>query len=293
VEPTSRCNLTCPMCPNKSLPQSQQGMMDMALFRRVVDQASGFVHDMNIHHRGESLLHPQLVEMIAYAAQRGLMVKLHTNATLLDEDRSRQLVRSGLGLISFSFDGLDAETYQRFRRGACFQDTVANIRTFLRVKKESGSSRPRTVLEMMDLSGVDRRYALDGRERFVKLFEGMPLDRLVIKQPHNFAGSIPLHPHRGSVPQRPTPCTLLWHSLVVLWDGQVTPCPQDFFAELVLGSVKDQTLVDIFNSARLVELRKDMLRGRLAADTPCVRCDLIRRRTILGIPAQSFRYLRR
>jgi radical SAM protein with 4Fe4S-binding SPASM domain len=281
------------MCPNKSLPESQRGMMDLALFRRVVDEASGFVHDMNIHHRGESLLHPQLGEMIAYAAQRGLMVKLHTNATLLDEDRSRQLIRSGLGVISFSFDGLDAETYQRFRRGACFEDTVANIRTFLRIKKESGSSRPQAVLEMMDLSGVDRRYALDGRRRFLQLFEGLPLDRLVIKPPHNFAGSIPLRPNPDDVPRRPTPCTLLWHSLVVLWDGHVVPCPQDFFAKLVLGTVEEQTLADIFNSPRLVALRQDMLSGQLAEDIPCARCDLIRRRTILGVPIQSIKYLQR
>jgi len=293
VEPTSRCNLRCPMCPNKSLPEDQKGLMEMDLFRRLIDQAAGFVHDINIHHRGESLLHPRLAEMIAIAADRSIMVKLHTNATLLDEDKSRQLIRSGLGLISFSFDGLDAETYERYRKGADFHRTVENILGFLRIKKELGSARPVTIFEMMDLTEVDRRYRLDGLAAFRRQFDGLPLDRFVVKKPHNFGGSVRLSPG-GDPSLRPlTPCTFPWHSLVIFWDGTAAPCPQDFFGQLAVGNAGQTSLRELFNGPRMVSLRQSMLRREVSEEDPCARCDLIRRPTLLGIPTQSLRYLRR
>jgi radical SAM protein with 4Fe4S-binding SPASM domain len=291
VEPTSKCNLKCPMCPNKSLDKSQLGIMDPGLFGKIIDQIAPYVHDMNIHHRGESLLHPDLASMIAYATERGIMVKLHTNATLLDDEKSYQLVQSGLNLISFSFDGLDAETYERCRKGASFHDTVGNIRNFLKIKKKLDSSKPFAILEMMDLSGVDKRYTLRGKKEFVSRFDHLPLDRFVVKKPHNFGGNVRLTPADDPSLRPLTPCTILWHSLVVLWNGEVVPCPQDFFGQMVLGSVREEKLVDIFNTPELIELRKNMLRRQVDPCGPCARCDFIRRPTTLGIPVQSLKYL--
>jgi radical SAM protein with 4Fe4S-binding SPASM domain len=293
VEPTSECNLKCPMCPNKSLDKSQLGMMNPGLFRKIIDEIAPYVHDMNIHHRGESLLHPDLASMISYATERGIMVKLHTNATLLDEEKSYQLVQSGLNLISFSFDGLDATTYERCRKGASFQDTMGNIRNFLNVKKKLDSQKPYAILEMMDLSGVDKRYSLRGKKEFVSKFDHLPLDRFVVKKPHNFGGNVRLSPADDPSLRPLTPCTILWHSLVVLWNGEVVPCPQDFFGEMILGNVREQKLAEIFNTSKLKDLRKNMLLRQVDVSGPCARCDFIRRPTALGIPVQSLRYLRK
>jgi radical SAM protein with 4Fe4S-binding SPASM domain len=281
------------MCPNKSLQQSQLGMMNQGLFGKIIDEIATYVHDMNIHHRGESLLHPDLADMIAYAADRGIAVKLHTNATLLDASKSHELLRSGLDLISFSFDGFDAETYQRYRQGACFRDTLENIRNFLKMKKKLGLQKPTAILEVMDLSEVDRRYSLEGKEDFMREFDGLPLDRLVIKRPHNFGGNVRLSPWEDLSLRPLTPCTILWHSLVILWNGDVAPCPQDFFGEMIVGNARDQNLADIFNAHELVELRRNMLLREVDAAGPCARCDFIRRRAVLGIPVQSLRYIRR
>jgi len=292
VEPTNRCNLRCPLCPNSSLPESQLGMMEGGLFQKIIDEIAPYVHDINIHHRGESMLHPDLVSMIAYAAGRGISVRLHTNATLLDEGWADRLLRSGLDVISFSFDGLDAETYERYRKGAHFGDTLENILQFLKMKKELGLQRPMAVLEMMDLSGVDQRYSLQGKDEFLRRFDGLPLNRFVIKRPHNFGGNVRLSPREDCSPRSLTPCTIPWHSLVVLWNGDVVPCPQDFFGQMIIGKAAEQKLVDVFNSPKSVELRTNMIFRHVSALSPCASCDFIRRRAFLGIPVQSLRYLR-
>jgi radical SAM protein with 4Fe4S-binding SPASM domain len=80
---------------------------------------------------------------------------------------------------------------------------------------------------------------------------------------------------------------------VVLWNGQVVPCPQDFFGEMVIGNAREQELVDIFNGDEIKELRRSMLSRLVDPNSPCGRCDFIRRPTVLGMPLQSLKYLRR
>ncbi|MGB9588801.1 MAG: radical SAM protein, partial [Armatimonadota bacterium] len=60
VEPTDYCTLQCKFCGNRLLRDEERGFMDLELFRQLVDEASGKVHQLNLFHRGEPLLHPQI-----------------------------------------------------------------------------------------------------------------------------------------------------------------------------------------------------------------------------------------
>jgi radical SAM protein with 4Fe4S-binding SPASM domain len=289
IEPTSRCNLKCVMCPNRYLERHQLGEMDFALFKKVIGEAKHFVHDVNIHHRGESLLHERLYDMIRLAKENAVSVKLHTNATLLNEKNAMRMLESGLDLISFSFDGTDKQTYERIRVGASFEKTIDNIMRFLTIKSQLRKKKPFAVLELMDFGGNDHSYDLSRLSEFKKQFESLPLDRLTVKKPHNFAGNVSLN--TGARRNAYSPCTFLWHSLVVFWNGDISPCPQDFSGEIIVGNAKDNTIEEIFNSDRMIHLRKKALNGDLLHLSPCRHCDMIKRRRLLGIPIDSLRYL--
>src|SRR3972149_1387897 len=62
-----------------------KGYMEFDLFRKIVDEAKGFVYDVNLHHRGESTIHPRLPDMVRYAKDAGLYTRLHSNGTLLHD----------------------------------------------------------------------------------------------------------------------------------------------------------------------------------------------------------------
>jgi len=291
IEPTSLCNLKCIMCPNKSLPRDQKGMMDVELFKKVIDEAKDFVHDVNIHHRGEALLHRNLYDMIRYAKNRGMILKLHTNATCLDEYHARNILESNLDYISFSFDGLDRETYEKYRAGASYDKTIENILGFLQLKKSLHTGRPFTVLELIDYSSHDASYALNNLSVFKKQFDGLLLDKILVKKPHNFGGNVDIKTSEDDTTY--SPCTYLWHSLIVLWNGDVLPCTQDFYGKLALGNLKEQSLSEIFHGEKMTSLREKALNGSLQEVKPCSGCDMIRRRKILGIPVKSFSYLQK
>jgi sulfatase maturation enzyme AslB (radical SAM superfamily) len=288
IEPTNRCNLACVMCPNSRFKKEDLGFMDYGLYQSVIDQAAPFVHDVNLHHRGESTLHPRLADMIGYANGKGMKVKLHTNGTTLNDDLARALIQSGLRLISFSFDGYEAGTYESIRLRAKFMPTLGKIRRFLELKRELGSSTPRTVVEVIELP--EKQADAGAKRKFETLLKAGGLDRLIIKKPHNWAGSVGLDTVET---QSFSPCTFPWHALVVLWDGRVGSCPHDFFAEIVYGNAADTPLADLFNGPRIRKLRSQMLGKTLnTLDSPCDTCDSVRRKKISGIPLSSLKYLR-
>ena len=111
----------------QDLNKEDRGTMEMSLYRKIIDEARAFAFDINLAHRGESLLHPHLIEAIRYAKSQGLYTRLHTNGSLLTEDLSREIIASGLDRLSFSFDGFTKEAYEGIRRGGDFDKTIGNI----------------------------------------------------------------------------------------------------------------------------------------------------------------------
>ncbi len=282
IEPTSFCNLKCVMCPNKDLDRKDKGYMTFELFRKIVDEARDFVHETNLIHRGESLLHPEFFEMVRYAAGAGIVTKLHTNGTLLDETKARSLLGSGLDQLTFSFDGYDKATYESIRVNALYERTIGNILGFLRLKKELGAKKPYTILELIDFPDVTKDVGRAEKKKFLAQFDGLPLDRVRVKEMHNWAGEI----GGGAKGRKYSPCTFLWASLIIFWDGAVLPCTQDFFGDLAVGNVKDSTLAGIWNNERMVELREKAVKGDIGNLKPCSGCDRPWRDTFLGVPRE-------
>jgi radical SAM protein with 4Fe4S-binding SPASM domain len=128
------------------------------------------------------------------------------------------------------------------------------------------------------------------RKSFIQSFTSRGLDRLIIKRPHNWAGNIALDAGKN---HSFSPCTFPWHALVVLWDGRVGACPHDFFAKIIYGNVKEESLKALFNSSEVQKLRRQMLQRDVnVLESSCKFCDSITRKKIMGIPLASFKYLR-
>jgi radical SAM protein with 4Fe4S-binding SPASM domain len=285
IETTGRCNLKCVFCMNKDLPRSQKRDMEMPLYRKIIDEAAGSVYDVNLFHRGEPLLHPYITDMIAYAADRGIRTRIHTNATLLDEDLDRRIISAGLDMISFSFDGYTAQEYEKNRKGADFERTLENIIGFLKVKKEMGSKKPETIIQIMETGPADETLP-DQRKAFIKRFEGVPPDRIITRKPHNWGGLLKIKFKSGTGPEARHACTFPWYSLTIFSSGMVYPCPQDFMGSMPVGDINESSIKEIFNGGRLREIRKMFASKNIKEGIPCGTCDRIRRNTFMGIPLE-------
>lgn len=285
VELTDHCNLRCHRCPNQDLPKGSKGFMSFDLYRKLIDQCRGRVDDLYLFHRGESLLHPEAPEMIAYAQRMGIPCRLHTNATLLTPALSDKLIRGGLAVLSFSFDGYRAADYEFNRFPARYGETLERIKDFLIKKKELNLKKPITVLQIMG-----NRPAKSDPEwkAFLSSLTSLGLDRVVFRTPHNWGGALKPEAAEETGGKNPPSgvCTFPWYALVVYWDGRVGPCPQDFFARQIVGDLTRNTLEEIWNGSPLQELRERLGQRKFAALSPCKDCDRPLRKYRAGVPTE-------
>jgi radical SAM protein with 4Fe4S-binding SPASM domain len=278
VEISSRCNLRCPVCPNKDLAQSQKGDMAWPLFKKVIDEARDFTFEINLHHRGETLLHPEAGRYINYAAAQGIFSKLHTNGTLLNREMSAEILASKLRRLSISFDGFSAAVYEKNRAGASFDQVTENISGFLQQRRQLQKKTPRLVIEVIELA-VSRSEEIK-RRKFIGDLKKLGLDELVLKKAHNWAGHLGL----AGPPSKFSVCTFPWNALVVFFNGDVAPCAQDFFGSCRLGNAAVDSMLEIWNGPSMQKLR------HMAEFPACTSCDRVRRSTLGGIPRE---YLKR
>jgi len=293
IESTSRCNLRCGYCPNKDIVKADHGFMDFDLYRRIVDEVADYAYDVNLFHRGEPLMHPRLPDMVAYARAKGLYTRVHTNITLLNEKKGRALIEAGLDYMSCSFDGYEKGMYEKNRVGAQFEWALDHLTRFLELKRTLRARRPLVVLQVMEIGAPPKDELRRLRREFLDRFRGLPLDRVVLRDPHNWAGDV-FAPELSrdallADGRRFTPCTFLWYSSTIYWDGTVTACPQDFFGKLGMGDLRDKPLREIWNDDRLVQLRQRMATGDIPKELPCYSCDRIWRHQVMGVPTDYLR----
>ena len=295
IELTNVCNLNCVMCLSKSIPKNERGFMDFNLFKKIIDEAADFIHDVYLHHRGEALLHPDIFKMIKYAKQRKISTRLHTNATLLNEEKSCLLLNSGLDFLSFSFDGYEKEMYEKIRVGANFEKTLSNIHNFLLIKKKLKKKTPYTVFTVIEFTESSKPQNDAKRKQFINQFNSLPLDNFISRRAHNWGGDYDIRKGNDNFSKENNylSCTFPWYSLTIFYDGRILPCPQDFFGKNQLGNVKYTSLSEIWNSSTLMSLRKKMVMKQYQDIEPCNRCDRLWRKKILGVPREDvFRFLK-
>jgi radical SAM protein with 4Fe4S-binding SPASM domain len=286
LEPTDVCNLRCVMCPQSMPKPFTKGYMEWELFTKIVDEAGHFVYDLNLCHRGESTIHPRIVDMVRYVKERGIHIRLHTNGAFLHEEMSAALIDAGVDVISFSFDGYTPEAYEKIRVFAKFEQTTRNIVRLLELKKARAARTPYVILETIDFSiGKASAEARAHEQAFRARFEGLPLDRFVVKRPHNWAGTYAEgDPAAAGQAHSYSPCTFPWYALVIFWDGTVSPCPQDWYGDLALGNLRDRSIADVWNGPKMRELRRKMREKAVDDLSPCNQCDMLWRPTLLGVP---------
>lgn len=117
---TYRCNNNCFMCHTLDVAREwkQKGFreMDGGHINRLIDGAADLGVSALSLTGGEPLLHPDIIDIVAHARNRGLIVHLNTNGMLVDEAMAERLVNAGLDSVNLSLDGAVAETHDRLRR---------------------------------------------------------------------------------------------------------------------------------------------------------------------------------
>jgi hypothetical protein len=239
-------------------------IMDYDLFVRLVDQcAEGGVFSIRLSLRGESFVHPRIVDCIRYAKLRGIReVSTLTNGLRLDEAMFREIMIAGLDWLTISFDGL-GKVYEEIRRPARYDRAVEKIANYARIKADAGRVKPVIKIQSV-LPAIE-----NDPQAFYDVFA--PIADMVSANP-----LIDYMQDTATLPRiQNFTCPQPFQRLVIAADGLCLMCANDERSEVVVGDACRQTIREIWRGPELERIRAIHRRHEgVSTLAPCPRCYL-------------------
>jgi radical SAM protein with 4Fe4S-binding SPASM domain len=282
-EPTTSCNLRCPECPSglRSF-KRPTGMLDADLFRNVIDQLAPTLNYLTFYFQGEPFLHPQFLEMVKYASDRGIYTATSTNAHFLKDDQASATVLSSLDRLIISIDGTTQDTYESYRIGGSLDKVVEATKNILYWKKKLKSKTPHVVFQFLVVKPNEHQIP-----EVYRLAKALGVDQVVLKtaQIYDFQNGSHLIPEQDryaryrknkegtySIKNKlENHCWKMWQSCVITWDGKVIPCCFDKDAQYALGDLSLNSFAEIWNGKSYEHFRSMLLQSRSEIEM-CKNC---------------------
>jgi len=116
-EVTQACELTCDHCRADAQPARHPDELSTSEAKELLDQVAEFGdRQLLVLSGGDPMKRPDLVELVDYGTDQGLIVSLTPSGTQeLDADAIQSLADAGLKRMALSLDGADADSHDAFR----------------------------------------------------------------------------------------------------------------------------------------------------------------------------------
>jgi MoaA/NifB/PqqE/SkfB family radical SAM enzyme len=283
IETLYGCNLECVMCPISLVAKRKKGLMPIDMYRGIINAMEPYIPHlemMDLFGLGEPLLDPLIFRRIKYAKQRDFpSVGISTNADLLDNEKQRHLLASGVDNVIVSIDGAIAETHEAIRVKSSFERVVANCRSLIEMRNHDGYET-RVVVRFIRQDG-NRSEWERFRDYWCKIVSHNKGDQVCCYDVHAWgdatapkddalgAGGRIEHVERAA-------CFMPFEVLYILADGSVVLCSEDWYdAKHNFGNVKDTSPIEIFNSKKFNAVRDLHLRGDKNKLPICRNCTML------------------
>ena len=282
IDPSDACNFKCSFCPTGDTELMKEvgrplKQMPWDIYTKIIDDVSEFddkVKVIRLYKDGEPLLNKRFADMVRYAKASECCdrVDTTTNASLLTEDKSIEIVEAGLDRINISIEGMNEKQYLDFSgyRLKRFEDIVDNVASFYRQKRNC---------EMIVKINGDS-LTEDQKKEFVDTFgpiaDGIWIESVMSCWPEfELRDGVIVNQERGIYGQDIKDqeiCPYPFYSISVNSDGQVSLCFIDWAKKLILGDTNTQSLYEIWNGERLKDYRLMFLNKQRSSHPTCGNC---------------------
>ena len=290
IESTSICNLKCPLCPVPHNLHRETGHMQPHTYKDVIDDIAGYAKKMDLWNFGEPFLNPNIFDMIRYATDRKIKVRVSTNSTVLGDAEIDKVFGSNLSSIIVCLDGASKETHERYRVGSDFDKVVEGISKLAQQKRALGRELPFIRLQFIVFSYNEHEI-----EDIIAMAERMQVDQLALKNvslgtwidadkrkkiakkllPKN--DKFQKYVIKGDelkLKQQDKTCSWAYANGVVLSNGDVTTCCYDSSGKHVFANIhRDGGLMNILKGAKMTEVRQQILGFELSLCKTCQYSD--------------------
>lgn len=241
VEINTLCNYKCIYCPNSSRAQKGQ-TMSMQLFHKVIQQAEACVsiRYVTLNFYNEPLLDSHFEQRLECISQSRLKLILHTNASMLNRSYAELLLRyqQCLHIIQINIPSVDCLLYRKYTGNGNIHSIKHNLEQAYALGLPLGITVNGKPCEISDnLPEIQRQLG--------DYLVYPPQAAITTDRAGELKGEYCKNIHIRS---KLAGCPIFAHQLIVLWNGDMTVCCNDYRRKYVYASLEKQNLHEILCS---------------------------------------------
>ncbi len=246
IELSSACNLSCPMCytiTEEFKKKVKRQFMDLGLFKKIIDEIAGKVYAIRLSLRGESTLHPNFLNAIKYAKEKGIQeISTLTNGSKLTLDFFKKMVDAGIDWISISIDGI-GKVYESIRKPLKFNWILENLKKIKEYREKHNLIKP--VIKVQTIWPAIRENPAEYYNTFAPLTDLVAFNPLIDY----------LRKDKKIVYEENFSCPQIYQRLTIGSDGKVLLCANDEEGEYIIGDVNKESVYDIWHGEKINRVR--------------------------------------
>lgn len=284
IETTNACNMKCEMCPRTTMMTREIETLDINSFDNIINQIRPYTekewnswqsfaednyqiarNDMSenhfflhiitkvlvLHGYGDPLLDKQLAERIRKLSEKGFATYFSCNPANIDIKKNLEMFENGLDYIKYSIESVDDFLHKKIRGNA--SNFSASYQKIIRLLEEKAKHNYKTtiVITMLDLKRQDQQHDF---QKLKRAFEDFDVYIYLKSQDQQWyqdknEGTNSIHWQEF--------CQFPWSSMTIKSNGEAAMCVEDFNNEIILGDVRKESLLNIWNGEKYARLRRD------------------------------------
>lgn len=276
VETVLACNLDCPECViGADAVTRTKKIMKLEEFKIISKKIEPYAKLVFLHKWGEPFMNKNIFEMIKMTSEYA-HAHISTNAHFLDGDRCEKTIKSGLGTLIISIDGMSQEVYEKYRVRGDVKLVIENIKRVAKTNEHYG--KPVTILPQF--IAFDHNYHEIGE--FEDFCSSLGL-RAIIKKPYIRYGKMEvskdkkyhMEKYKNAKEHLDAISTCL-HSdtiMAITADGSLLLCTQDYNQGWSLGNLLDENVdvVKLWNNPLYKKIR-DSIKNKQPPEICTKKC---------------------
>lgn len=286
IEPTRVCNFKCFYCMHSTRGQNKGALeqtgfrlahLDMKLYQKILEDIMNFPvipKRICFSGLGEPLTNPNLPVMIRMLRERGFTGRIDviSNGSLLTPECSDALIEAGISRIQISVQGLTTEKYQEICQVPVDLGQLKKNIQYFYEHRQSASIYVKIIDSILETKEEEELFY----QMFGEICNTIYIEHLVIMEQQMGDHGRIIDTTRnlmGELVEKREVCGVMFYFLQVNIDGETFPCstpglPNSFS----MGSVKEKTLLEIWNGRRRNALIRKNLKDGYITISACKTC---------------------
>lgn len=244
----------------------RRGPISLGVLERILSEIREF-DDMRIvlGGFGEPCAHPEFARVCRMIRDAGAMaIAVRTNAGIENAAAENAFFETPVDAVEVMLDATTAQTYQAVHGVDAFDAVSLRLERWTQRRAEQSQVTP-----LLVPSFVKANENLHEMEAFFDGWQQRFGSVLVTGYSHR-AKQVDCRAVTSMAPPQRGACRRLFHRVLVLADGNVTTCDQDFAGRQIIGNTADTPILDLWQHAeRLNAIRRD----EIASQPLCASCD--------------------